>query len=122
MLKTVTLSTLENSSTQEVFDYIVSNLLSQSLQSIEINTGSCRYRGDNNLKCAVGFIISDDEYIMEFEGKTASELSPLKHSKHIDLLEALQTIHDSYDVFTWELKFMEIARLYKLKWQIGKLQ
>lgn len=68
----------------------------------------CMYRGPNGLKCALGMLLPDDEYLSEMEGNgvnTLTELSttfaklcyPMKKEEmgvSLEKLEALQSIHD----------------------------
>lgn len=62
------LNELENK--QDVFDYVVYNLLKQNMASYSEKEEQCAYRGDNNLKCAAGWVIADSEYKECFEGNT----------------------------------------------------
>lgn len=94
--------------TQEVFDYVVAHLYKQGKPAIEIrdeDTVVCRYRAPDGCACAVGCIIPDGEYDPGFEGASARGL--LYHvsatndksfteilSKHINILQALQCVHD----------------------------
>lgn len=61
---------------------------------------NCMYRDDNNVPCAVGAVMTDDEVAALGDWAT-NEIStmPLKFipehlHPHIDLLQELQTIHD----------------------------
>ena len=48
---------------QAAFDAAVHGLNTQrAFSSSETNPESCRYRGPNGVKCAVGFLIPDDRY------------------------------------------------------------
>ena len=38
-------------------------------------SGGCRYRGDNATMCAVGCLISDEQYDLKMEGMGASKLA-----------------------------------------------
>jgi len=40
------------------------------------SAGTCRYRGPNGLKCAVGALLKDEYYRAEFEGITPSGTTP----------------------------------------------
>ena len=46
---------------QELFDKIATHLLTQGARS-ENSLGKCLYRGEFGRKCAVGCLISDEEY------------------------------------------------------------
>ena len=98
--KQVTLDNLKESSAQEVFDWIVYNLLMQNEKSAVFTTRQdCRYRAQRGIKvlrCAAGWIMTDAQYQSSWEGKSwyyiAAELHMSEH--HQDLVDRLQTIHD----------------------------
>lgn len=113
--KKITLKTLPNATEQEVFDYVVHHLLTQNQKSI-LRSNDCRYRGENNLKCAAGCLIDDDEYKPEFETITWFNLSVKGcfPTEHRELIQDLQYIHDFYNVENWENKLKLLAGLYNL--------
>ena len=87
---------------QEIFDTVCKHLAQQKEQAIgtsELGT-SCRYRGKNNKKCAVGCLIPDEVYTPEMDngwglGKVL-ETSKLKHFRQYEwLLLNLQSAHDN---------------------------
>lgn len=92
---------------QEVFDFVATHLFTQGVQAIGHNgpAGSapiCLYRGPNGTKCAVGAMITDEEYDPSMEGFSARDLVHLKVVKvnddikaNVELLEGLQTVHDA---------------------------
>lgn len=57
---------------QEAFDRIVQGFASQnwhtSSEEDSEGTFSCRYRTHDHRKCAVGWLIKDEEYVPELEG------------------------------------------------------
>lgn len=61
---------------QELFDIIATHLITQTGLSID-ERGKYLYRGPNGLKCAAGFLIPDEDYIPEMEGKLCIN-SPVK--------------------------------------------
>jgi hypothetical protein len=79
-------------SREEVFNYIVQKLNEQGSLS-QTECGSCFYRMKNGKRCAAGWLIDDEDYKPEFEGKAISELN-LIPPKHLDLVSNLQHIHD----------------------------
>jgi hypothetical protein len=104
---------------QEIFDKVATHLLTQNAKSI-VGSGVdsfCRYRGENGMKCAVGVLISDDEYRECFEGHSAS--SVVRRSRrhpdlrrlvdHMDFLDAIQSIHDYADVGDWPESLKQLA-------------
>lgn len=71
-------------------------LLKQGKKSVDRN-GMCKYRGPDGLKCAVGHMLSDEEYKPEMENvgvKSLVTLYKLDFSYDITLLRALQSAHD----------------------------
>ena len=63
---------------------------------------SCRYK-HKELSCAVGSLMSLDEYRPWFEGKTWGTLveAGLVPSAHADLLQELANVHDNADDIEW---------------------
>jgi len=87
-------------SEQELFDEIVANLLKQGKPSIS-DKGQCYYRGPEGLKCAVGWVISDNEYDENMEFKSVTDLLeggqlPCSLTPHVKLLSRLQIAHDNW--------------------------
>lgn len=119
--KQVTLTTLNDSSSQEVFDWISYNLLRQNAHSMVAGLGlGCAYRGYNNTKCAVGWLMSDDEYSPDFEGHGWSRLvaSYKLSRKHLNIINELQYVHDDCRITEWKLKLIDVACRYKLNYNI----
>lgn len=83
---------------QEIFDAVCEHLIKQGRPAMR--KGCCAYRGDNGTRCAVGFLIEDDEYRDIFEGKTVDELVAkfaafdVKDEETVALLCSLQYAHD----------------------------
>lgn len=85
--------------TQETFNEVVEGLASQGFQrsvSVTEDMGvGCAYRGERTdglaAKCAVGWLISDDEYVVEMEGLPATDIFPGTS----DNLPELQRAHDN---------------------------
>ena len=105
----ITLATLPQATEQEVFEQVAKHLLTQNKKSFEFDT--CRYRGPNGLKCAAGCLISDEEYIVGFEGTTWAGLFNLPYSC---LIQGLQDIHDNEDVQDWKQSLFNLAVQYNL--------
>lgn len=53
---------------QEIFDKVYLGLKSQGFIQALGEFEDCQYRGVNGTKCAVGFLIEDEDYTDEFEG------------------------------------------------------
>lgn len=66
---------------QEIFDKILNHLRKQGKASIS-DGGKCMYRGDNGNSCAVGCLISDEDYLESFDIPNDSDVtSMLKNLK-----------------------------------------
>lgn len=102
---------------QETFDTVVAHLRKQGCRAGIKN--ACLYR-DGDRKCAAGCLIPDDKYRPDMEGKSVYQtpvcqvLHELRHN--IELVADLQTVHDRYDIFDWEINFKDIANKWMLKY------
>jgi len=76
----ITLDTLSAATEQQVFDHVANHLIRQGMPCIGpgvySTATSCRYK-HKELSCAVGSLMSPDEYRPWFEGKTWARLSKL---------------------------------------------
>lgn len=119
MTKKITLATLKNATTQEVFTQVATHLLTQMKKSNEYNGGACLYRSPDNLMCAVGCLISDEEYESGMEGNSADVM--LNRSGYLvsvktgGLLTALQCIHDMGSPARWRRELELLAGKNKLQ-------
>lgn len=59
-------------SNQQLFEFMVTNLYKQGCKSEQ--HGKCKYRNYESKSCAVGFLIPDDAYDPEMEGRAAHAL------------------------------------------------
>jgi hypothetical protein len=110
-------------SPQELFDLSVSSLRAQGQKSY-IGTDleySCRYRGENDCKCAIGWLILDQEYKSEMEGLLIKDIFRYlnderknEFDKNLLLLTNLQNTHDRYPIPSWEKQWRMIATDYNL--------
>ena len=125
--------TAENQAkSQHTFDVIAAHLLIQGQPSTGITisqSGSgkvsigCAYRGDNGMRCAVGFCISNENYHAEMEGKSAhaeivrNAIGP-EYCNDKEFLGELQSIHDnplSNDSYcTWADELRDFAENHQL--------
>lgn len=88
---------------QALYDRAAAHLLSmreQSRHSLGHHVEGCAYRTASGGMCAVGCLIEDSEYTPDMEGKGVEglrmdHLLPARLMPHIDLLAALQALHDS---------------------------
>ena len=93
-------------SMQEIFDRVLNHLREQKIASYGKITetsryGSCLYRWvrdeTTTLKCAAGCLIGDDEYNMDWEGSSWSDLFDDKGITYVKnmLIKELQQAHDN---------------------------
>lgn len=109
---------------QLFYDKVVEHLLTQKERAID-ESGDCRYRTSNGLKCAVGCLIPDENYSINFEGRKVSffmlneilnfekiEEKLDKWEKHhlLDFLLNLQRIHDRMHLNQWYYIFKAFAQ------------
>jgi len=111
---------------QEIFDQVAIGLHKQGKMSI--TNGICKYRDENGAKCAVGLLITDEEYnpSMDIDDDDGTglymlmkkNLLPERLKSHLALLNNLQVIHDasSRSEFWPSIKaeMIELAPKYEL--------
>lgn len=101
---------------KELFDRVKNHLLTQGQKALK--NGSCAYRGDDGLKCAVGVLIKDEFYDQDFEGLNTGcdELRAALTKSGVDLndgdiiimLHKLQDCHDNTPVARWPERLDQI--------------
>ncbi len=118
---TITLSTLPQATAQEVFNQVVDHLLTQNQKSYTSH-GGCLYRGPDNLKCAAGCLISDEEYRPEWEQNGWDVLveGGQVPDAHYELIRALQGVHDSCMVEDWPSFLKTLASENGLSFNSGE--
>ncbi|MCI0564074.1 MAG: hypothetical protein MN733_36830 [Nitrososphaera sp.] len=96
---TITLSNLSEATEEQIFQQVYLHAVEQGARST--SDSGCLYRTHDGLKCAAGFLISDEQYKPEFEHK--SWLWIVKHcgfpSAHEDFIYSLQDSHDKADSY-----------------------
>ena len=117
---------------QETFDTVVAHLRRQRAKA-EIRGSSpgekiCVYRAPDGKRCAAGCLIPDDRYEPSFEytvvgGTEATHnnranavtllMEELGHD--INLVKALQSVHDDAEVAQWEGRLEQIAEDFGLR-------
>lgn len=111
---------------QEQFDTAARGLLAQG--RLSSMNGVCKYRGPDERKCAVGFLIPDEMYNPEMDyGMQLEEVLHDLRTKGLELdyclCQNLQTIHDqvpaeiklTQDVTShWRKELYEIAEVFHL--------
>lgn len=92
--------TEDRANAQKLCDIAVKGVLQQGCPST-FEDGKCAYRGINNTKCAIGFIVPDEDYNpdMETKGISAAQFSLVRKKLNIssyiaDILSELQSAHD----------------------------
>lgn len=109
---------------QQVFDQVAVHIIAQGRRAQDY--GSCRYRTEDGLKCAVGCLIPDELYDPHLEGasvmrdrvqdtlnKIWTKISPAQYC----LLKALQNAHDmtlESSLEGWRKEMIRIADAYGL--------
>ncbi len=115
---------------KDIFNYVVDHLRRQGCQSLVNHEGNCAYRGKGGTMCAVGALITDDEYDPTWEGNSIDLLfekdlltPDLKNriQPNLEMLADLQKFHDAYlqyedGVFT--AKAESHINFYRRKWNI----
>ena len=102
---------------QELFTTVATHLLQQLQVSINC-MGECQYRGPNNMRCAIGCLIADDDYVPDMEGKIIKDLFAIypdnpSVSAMSDvepaLVYELQRLHDERETYRWRSELERIA-------------
>lgn len=109
----ICLATLSDARFQTIFDQVARHLLTQMRQSISVR-GSCVYRSEDGLKCAVGILISDKEYRPDMEGLGVHLVCCYHDETNVAddrfrLLRRLQTVHDKYMPNAWRQELLAVA-------------
>jgi hypothetical protein len=111
---------------QAIFDTVITHLVTQKVQSLQ-EWGACSYRGINGTSCAVGCLISDEDYKDEMDDNDECDSSieyVLNHFHHLpewmklhrDLLSDLQRLHDTpYISFSWDITQFREEAIYIAK-------
>lgn len=92
-------------SNQTAFDIAVKGILGQGGLSMSMDGETCVYRGDDDRKCAIGHLLSDDQIatyqirpnqtVSNFPGGLLIELkAQYELTNEIIFLEKLQNLHD----------------------------
>jgi hypothetical protein len=92
----------ETITAQEILDTVVKHMMTQRRQATR-EGGACVYRTAQGLKCNVGALIPDDEYDPQMDDRDDTRVTsihragllPERLTLHIELLAALQAVHDS---------------------------
>jgi len=121
---------------QKLFDQAVEHMLVQgeiSAQGVAASgLPACKYRGPRQLRCGIGGIIPDAMYHPRMENvaikalvwstcdlayeKELAEYFGVENQQDANLLEAIQSIHDSCSPKSWMEAFEKVAKDYGLRW------
>lgn len=107
---------------QAAFSKVVRHLLKQGERSLldpsaKPQHQKCAYRSPDGKQCAVGCLISDDEYQSGFENRTSefvAEYVPSIGSLNQELLETLQIVHDDAPPRDWTRELVDVANRFGL--------
>jgi hypothetical protein len=93
---------------QKAYETIRAHLIQQGRPAKDLQTGSCFYRAEGGLKCAVGCLISDEAYNEKLEDHTPSDervQEALRKSGWdfteggFSMLKAMQERHDTWKAY-----------------------
>lgn len=113
---------------RELFDRIEKHLLTQNARAeiVDLETGGskCRYRTGGGRSCAIGCIITDENYDVGLEGSVVGDSRLNKavcDSLGLDYLRAaesnilndLQMIHDATPVSNWQFALNATRQKYE---------
>ena len=107
---------------QEIFTKSATHLLRQGGKSITFAPNKiCAYRGNDGMECAIGCLIPDALYNRGMEARIVADMMlfpgipDLLGEANIDLLEALQLVHDMRGVSDWETELRAVATRFSLE-------
>ena len=125
MQKVITLATLAQATSQEVFNQVAKHMLTQMQKSRSDTGGPCLYRY-GELKCAAGCLMSDEEYGPDMESFSdsgyggswrnliAANVVPDAHS---GLVIRLQEVHDGSPPSLWAEDLSGVAGEFGLEFK-----
>ncbi len=116
----------ENPTPQSIFDKVATHLFEQGRPAL--NGNSCAYRGEEGRVCAIGCLITDEQYDRRMESKAGYAVlrdHPLQDLRPFDeLLDELQVVHDrpahrnedgTFDLEILSAKLLGVAEKHGLK-------
>jgi hypothetical protein len=120
-------------SLQETFDPVVAHLRCQQAKAqipgLTLGEFMCVYRAPDGKRCAAGALIPDDRYdpVLEYTAvggtdrahdyRTNSVTLLIEELGHdIELVKALQAVHDDAAVAAWETKLQQVAADFGLRY------
>lgn len=124
---------------QDIFNRSVKGLASQNFKQSVTVTGSCKYRGPDGLKCAIGHLVTDEQiaqaaqkateydnetyntgvdYTQTNEGFSARQFIGIEFDPVVgsQFLEDLQSAHDMSDTYSpMKERLIDFAHDYSLE-------
>lgn len=102
---------------QETFDTVVAHLRKQGAKATD-GIG-CKYRTSDGLQCAAGCLIPDERYSPGLENSIVSDTSGagmliMELGHDLQIVRALQCVHDYEPIRDWEAHFDGVARRHEL--------
>jgi hypothetical protein len=112
---------------QEAFDKAVKGIILQGGPSREDGGTGCLYRGPDGKKCAIGYLIPDELYDPDMEGRGMSTHAFAKFAKilhwnadDIEFLSGLQETHDNASMSHYFINdFIEYAAMFAAKYNLN---
>lgn len=108
---------------QELFDTVATHLLQQGVACIV--DGTPFYKGNNGMSCAIGYLITPENYHKRLEGQgvvdegvyeaVEASLGRKISEEELQLLYELQDTHDTCDPSKWPKLLRIIADEFHLK-------
>ena len=102
---------------QEVFSRVTTHLRTQGEKSMMPNGSErCAYKSESGLKCAVGCLIPDSEYLPTFEYMGVREIPVFEgwDKRTLRLMYETQCIHDHSHPHEWDKLLHSVANTYDL--------
>jgi len=110
---------------RQTFDKVKKHLLKQGERSMKADDSICVYHSKEGLKCAVGCLISEEDYKRSFEQKSVFDLERKLGTKKLEtilnmkisdesimMLFDLQAVHDDVPPKQWEKKLKQLEKRY----------
>ena len=109
----------------DIIDLVETKLLEQGAKSVKGGNdfkiiNACALRGDNGMKCAIGWLIPDDVYTpdLEVENPVLELIETGNYEKcfgekfyeKTEILQELQHLHDHVDPWRWSKEFKRIRK------------
>lgn len=110
------LNVINNSTAQQIFDYVAAGLWNQNCQAMSIH-GRCQYETEHGQHCAAGLLMTEEEIsvlkehdlndrpfedILDFLSK-----SNFVYNQNCELVRKLQLIHDTWSTTATDKSFRE---------------